>query len=133
MGLEGGWDGRRVWSKVVPMSGTEELPGWAREAVGWIVRRELGASLRSVAAVPGGYSGGMVCLARTGDAAGDAVVVKLIKGDGEPASPETDLEARVYGKAGSDLGTIHGLLRDRGLPTYELLGQGKPGEGVPCR
>ena len=121
-------------SSLSVMSKDEELPGWAREAVGRIVRQELGTSLRSVSAVGGGYSGGKVCLARVGrpgGAADEAVVVKLIKA-AEAASPETDLEARIYGKAGSDLATVHALLGARGLPTYELLACGGPGDGIPC-
>lgn len=116
------------------MSGTEGLPDWAREVVRRIVRQELGGSVRSVSAVGSGYSGGTVCLARLGrpGAADDTVVIKLIKAAGVPASPDTDLEARIYGRAGSDLRTVHALLESRGLPTYELLAHGEPSDGIPC-
>ena len=124
---------KRNVSSPSTMSKDEDPPRWAREAVGRIVSEELGASLRSISAVGGGYSGGNVCLARVGrpGAAAVVVMVKLMKA-AEGASPETDLEARIYGKAGSDLATVHALLGARGLPTYELLARGGPGDGIPC-
>ena len=94
-----------------------------------IVARQLGGTALSVEPLAGGYSGAGVHGVRARLPDGEReLVVKTAPVD-EPDGRAD--EERIYGTHPGSLGAVHALLREHGLPTYELLGWGMPSHELP--
>lgn len=101
-----------------------------RALVERLVSHHLDGAVVSAEPVGGGYSGAGVHRVRARLPGGEReLVLKTARVADEPG--HTD-EQRVYGTHPSSLGAVHALLRERGLPTYDLLAWGMPSDGVPC-
>jgi hypothetical protein len=102
------------------------------DAVRRIVVGRLGGAVVAVASLAGGYSGGSLFRVRARLADGERdVAVKLGRVKGLPDVPDGDALRRVYGARSWSHAPTHALLRARGLPVYDRLGEDFPTADVP--
>jgi Phosphotransferase enzyme family len=102
------------------------------EAARRIVTERLLGSVRSLGPLPGGYSGGSVYRVRARLGGGERdLAVKLGRVKGAPEVADGDATARVYGARSWSHAPTHALLRARGLPVYDVLGEAFPTADLP--
>jgi hypothetical protein len=97
------------------------------------VLARVGATSVGAEALGGGYGGASVrrVRARFAGAEEREVVVKVGRVQGTEVVPDDAVDARVYAARSWSLAPVNALLRQRGLPTYDLLGWGFPDADVP--
>jgi hypothetical protein len=97
-----------------------------------VVEWRLGGTLLEAGRLEGGYSGGSLYHVRA-RLEGDErrFVVKLGRVHGAPVVPDAAADARVYAARSWSHAPTHALLRERGLPVYDVLGESFPDDEVP--
>ncbi|MBI3970431.1 MAG: hypothetical protein HY332_04000 [Chloroflexi bacterium] len=101
-------------------------------AVGLIVSRWLAGSMVAASALDGGYSGAAVYRVRVREVGSEHdIVVKLDRPRGPNPITPADTAVRMYSARTWSVPAVHALLREHGLPVYDLLGWGPPTEDVP--
>jgi hypothetical protein len=113
---------------------TSSHPHSQLQVIRHILRTTLGADLVSTTAIDGGFGGGSIYRSRmrfAGQSLERVVIVKLSTVQGTRIVADDDVDARIYGARSWSLAPVHALLRERGLPTYDLLGHGFPSADVP--
>jgi hypothetical protein len=99
-----------------------------------IVGDSLGARIVSAAELEGGFGGGSIQYLRVHLGSSDAerdLFVKRGPVQGTPVVGDNDVDARIYSARSWSLAPVHTLLRERCLPTYDLLSHGFPSADVP--